>query len=46
VQSQSITAKDLKFVDEQEFNKVFTQTEKIGVILGGLIRSTENLSKK
>lgn len=46
VQSQTITAKDLKFISKEDFEKVFTQAEKVGVILGGLIRSTENLSKR
>ncbi|MBI2036164.1 four helix bundle protein [Candidatus Microgenomates bacterium] len=46
VQSQSITAKDLGFMSESDFQKVFAQAEKVGIILGGLIRSTENLSKK
>lgn len=31
---------------EKDFDKVFAQAEKVGVILGGLIRSTENLAKK
>ena len=46
VQSQSITAKDLKFMTQTDFERVFTQAEKVGLILGGLIRSTENLAKK
>lgn len=46
VQSQMIDAKDLGFVSEEEFKQVFDQAEKVGVILGGLIRSTENLSKR
>ena len=46
VQSQIIDAKDLKFINEEEFKQVFDQAEKIGIILGGLIRSTENLSNK
>ncbi len=46
VQSQSITGKDLQFMSEEDFKKVFDQAEKVGVILGGLIRSTENLSRK
>lgn len=44
VQSQLITAKDLGFIDEETFRKTFMQTEKVGVILGGLIRSTESLA--
>ena len=46
VQSQLITAKDLKFIKEKQFDDIFNQTEKTGIILGGLIRSTENLAKK
>jgi len=45
VQSQLITAKDLKFIKEKQFDDIFNQTEKTGIILGGLIRSTENLAK-
>lgn len=46
VQSQILDAKDLKFIKELEFQEMFNQAEKVGIILGGLIRSTENLSKK
>lgn len=46
VPSQSITARDLRFMNEEDFKKVFSQSEKVGVILGGLIRSTEDLSRK
>ena len=46
VESQAITAKDLKYLTELEFNEIFNQAEKVGVILSGLIRSTENLSRK
>lgn len=46
VQSQLITAKDLGFLSEDEFQEAYQQTEKVNVILGGLIRSTQNLSKK
>ena len=46
VQSQLITAKDLKFMREPDFERIFPQTEKVGIILGGLIRSTENLAKR
>lgn len=46
VKSQSITAKDLEFMNKDDFERVFAQAEKVGVILGGLIRSTENLSKR
>lgn len=46
VQSQSITAKDLGYLTKENLEAVFDQSEKTGIILGGLIRSTENLSKK
>ena len=44
VQSQSITSKDLKYLNQYKFKKIFNQAEKTGIILGGLIRSTEKLS--
>lgn len=46
VESQSITARDLEYMSKEDFEKIFNQAEKVGVILGGLIRSTENLSKR
>lgn len=46
VQSQIITAKDLKYCDMNEFKIIFDQSEKVRVILQGLITSTENLSNK
>lgn len=46
VQCQMIIAKDLEYVTEENFQKVFNQAQKVGIILGGLIRSTEKLSKK
>lgn len=46
IQSQLIDAKDLEFITKQDFQKTFSQTERVGVILGGLIRSTQSLSKK
>lgn len=45
VQSQLVTARDLSFITEEIFNEIFNQAKKVNVILGGLIRSTENLSK-
>lgn len=45
VQSQSITAKDLKYISLKSFEETFKQTEIVAIILGGLIRSTENLSR-
>lgn len=46
VQSEIIDAKDLKYIATDSFKIIFNQSEKVGIILGGLIRSTENLSKK
>ena len=46
VQSQTITAYDLKFIPKEDFTQISELLEKVNIILGGLIRSTENLSKK
>lgn len=46
VQSQMIDAKDLKFIAEADFQIIFDQAEKAGVILGGLIRTTQSLSSR
>ncbi len=46
VQSQLIDAKDLQFISEIEFQKVQTQSEKVAGLLGGLIKSTNNLAKR
>jgi four helix bundle protein len=46
IESQMIDAKDLKFIKEKDFQLVWEQAEKVGVILGGLIRGTQKLSKK
>lgn len=46
LQSQLLTSKDLRYLNQLKFKKIFDQTEKTGVILGGLIRSTEKLSNK
>lgn len=46
VQSQIIDAKDLKFVTEVAFQNIFNKTEKVSVILGGLIRATQSLSSR
>ena len=45
VESQLITSKDLGYLKEDGFKKIFEQAEKIGRILNGLIRSTEDLSR-
>ncbi len=44
VWSQMITAKDLHFVSVETFNSVMQQIEQAEAVLGGLIRSTRNLS--
>ncbi|HLE48984.1 MAG TPA: four helix bundle protein [Patescibacteria group bacterium] len=46
VQSQLITSRDLKYLSEVKFTEAFNQSEKAGVVLGGLIRSTEKLIHK
>jgi four helix bundle protein len=46
VQSQSITARDLKYLTKKQFTEIFEQSEKTGVILGGLIRKTEQFANK
>lgn len=45
VESQIITAKDLGYLTGTLFEEIFKQAEKVGVILSGLIRSTERLSR-
>jgi four helix bundle protein len=46
VQSQLIDGKDLGFCNKENFNQAWEQSEKVRIILQGLITSTENLSKK
>lgn len=46
VQTQLIIAKDLKYLTTEEFNNTFNISKKVLIILGGLIKSTENISKK
>lgn len=46
IQSQLITAKDLGYIEVGEYESASSQTEKAGVILGGLIRSTMELIHK
>lgn len=46
VQSQSMTSKDLAYMSPEEFEEIMIQSEKVGLILGGLIRKTESLSVK
>lgn len=44
VQTQFLIAKDLKFVSKEEFEALWNQTEKVAIILSGLIKSTEKLA--
>lgn len=44
VETQLIIAKDLGFINNAGFDLCWERTEKVGLILGGLIRSTEKLS--
>lgn len=46
VETQLIIAQDLDFIGKKYSKIVFEQSEKVGAILGGLIRSTQALSKK
>ena len=46
IQSQTITSYDLGYMDELTHNEIYDQAEKTGIILGGLIRSTERFVKK
>jgi len=46
VESQSITSKDLGYISSEELDQIVDQATKVGVILGGLIRSTEGLVRK
>jgi len=44
VETQLRIAKDLSFIKEKEFFELLPNIEKVGIILGGLIRATERLS--
>lgn len=46
VESQIITSRDLGYITPESFKNIFDQAEKTAVILGGLIRSTKNLSNR
>lgn len=46
LQSQIITSRDLNYISVVNFEKIYYQADKVRIILAGLIRSTENLSKK
>jgi len=46
VQTQLIIAKDLKYINKSQFDEIWVQSEKVGIILGGLIRATNNFASK
>lgn len=45
VQSQSITAKDLGYIEEIDLTGILDTSQKTQIILSGLIKSTEELSR-
>jgi len=45
VQTQLIIAKDLNYVNQNEFREAWELSQKVLIILSGLIKSTEALSK-
>lgn len=45
VQSQTITSFDLKYLNKNQHSQIMGQSEKTGIVLGGLIRSREKLAK-
>ncbi len=46
VESQILDARDLKFIRDDDFKLIWEQAEKVSVVLGGLIRSPQALSKR
>jgi len=46
IESQILDARDLKFIRDDDFKLIWEQAEKVSVVLGGLIRSTQALSKR
>ena len=46
VESQILDARDLRFIRDDDFKLIWEQAEKVSVVLGGLIRSTQALSKR
>lgn len=46
VQTQLLIAKDLEYISIEEFNKAYDLSQKVLIILSGLIKSTENISRK
>lgn len=45
VQSQILTSRDLQYMKENDYKEILVLAEKVGIILGGLIRSTSSLSR-
>lgn len=46
VESQILDSRDLKFIRDDDFKLIWEQAEKVSVVFGGLIRSTQTLSKR
>jgi len=46
LQSQIITSKDLEFLNQNTYKKIWIQSRTVEIILSGLIKSTEELSKR
>src|SRR3989304_8050571 len=46
LQSQIITSKDLEFLNQNTYEKIWIQSRTVEIILSGLIKSTEELSKR
>jgi len=46
VESQILDARDLEFIRDDDFKLIWEQAEKVSVVLGGLIRSPQALSKR
>ena len=46
VQTQLIIVKDLGYVSNKDFQKAFDLSQKVLIILSGLIKSTEKIGKK
>jgi four helix bundle protein len=46
IQSQILTSRDLRLITPSKFNTIFEQTKLTAIILSGLIKSTEKLSRR
>lgn len=46
VQTQLLIVKDLEYISQSDFNKAFDLSQKVLIILSGLIKSTENMTRK